>query len=377
MIRVLHIMACSDAGGISSVVLNFYRHIDRTKVHFDIGLTVPPVGQNGRALEELGARIFMLPLKSENLTAFRTELEALLRQENYDAIHVHESETSYVALAVAKKLGIPCRIAHSHTTSPWEGIKGELRRLSGCVLNYHYATCVMGCGQKAGERVFGKYNMKRPKAVVIPNAVDTGRFAFDEQVRREVRQELGLGDSFVIGMVGRLSEEKNPGYGLELMPRLLERCPDAMLVMAGNGPEEERLKQRIAELDLGRHVKLLGRRVDVDRLYQAFDLYLLPSFTEGFPVAAVEAMASGLPVLLSDAITRELEFGSAVTYLPLAEPDCWVREMLKWRTDDGRTARQKEPKENGLDIRSAAKRLEQIYAKGLHENAGYEKNKSN
>ena len=106
MIRVLHIMACSDAGGISSVVLNFYRHIDRTKVHFDIGLTVPPVGQNGRALEELGARIFMLPLKSENLTAFRTELEALLRRENYDAIHVHESETSYVALAVAKKLGI-------------------------------------------------------------------------------------------------------------------------------------------------------------------------------------------------------------------------------------------------------------------------------
>lgn len=363
MIRVLHIMGCSDAGGISSVVLNYYRHMDRTKVRFDIGLTIPTVGQNGRALQELGARIHFLPLKSEGLAAFQKALETLLAQEKYDAVHVHESETCYVALAVAKKLGIPCRIAHSHTCSPWEGWKGEVRRLSGIVLNYHYATHVMGCGRLAGERVFGKYNMKRPKSMVLPNAVDTGRFAFNQQVRRQVRQELGVENNYVIGMVGRLAEEKNPGYGVELMPRLLERLPDAVLVMAGNGSEEEKLRQRIRELGLKDHVMLLGRRSDVDRLYQAFDLFLLPSFTEGFPVAAVEAMASGLPVLLSDAITDELKFGSAVTYLPLSEPGGWIREIAKWHQDDGRAARQKEPAENGLDIRSAAKRLEGIYTK--------------
>ena len=364
MIRVLHIMACSDAGGISSVVLNFYRHIDRTKVQFDIGLTIPTVGQNGRALEELGARIFPLPLKSENLTAFRTELEALLVRENYDAIHVHESETSYVALAVAKKLGIPCRIAHSHTTSPWEGIKGELRRLSGIALNYHYATRVIGCGRMAGERVFGKINMKRPKAVVIPNAVDTRRFAFNEQVRREVRQELGLGDSFVIGMVGRLSEEKNPGYGVELMPRLLKQLPDALLVMAGNGPEEEKLRQRIRDLGLEKQVRLLGRRADVDRLYQAFDVFLLPSFTEGFPVAAVEAMASGLPVLLSDAVTRELEFYSSAAYLSVKDSDAWNQAIVQCRAVKGsgeRILRQREPRQHNLDIHDTAKLLERIY----------------
>ena len=200
--------------------------------------------------------------------------------------------------------------------------------------------------------------------MVIPNAVDTHRFAFIEQVRREVRQELNLGDSFVIGMVGRLSEEKNPGYGVELMPLLLEQLPDAVLVMAGNGPQEEKLRLRIQELGLEKRVRLLGRRADVDRLYQAFDIYLLPSFTEGFPVAAVEAMASGLPVLLSDVITRELDFGSAVAYLPLAKPECWIREILNWREDSDRTVRQKEPKDNGLDICSAAKQLEQIYING-------------
>ena len=88
---------------------------------------------------------------------------------------------------------------------------------------------------------------------------------------------------------------------------------------------------------------------------------MLPSFTEGFPVAAVEAMSSGLPLLLSDVITRELAFGSAVTYLPLQEPDAWVRTLKSWHQDLGREFRQQEPAENGLDIWSAAKRLEQIY----------------
>ena len=211
MVRILHIMGCSDAGGISSVVLNYYRFIDRSKIRFDIALTIPEVGQNGRALQALGADIHFLPLKSEGIGAFRNALLQLLEQNQYDAVHVHENETSYVALQVAKKAGIPCRLAHSHTSSPCEGLKSELRRLSGCVLNYHFATHVIGCGQLAGDRVFGKWNMRRSKALVLPNAVDTVRFAYNEQIRWEVRAELGVEDAFVLGMVGRLSEEKNNG----------------------------------------------------------------------------------------------------------------------------------------------------------------------
>lgn len=362
MIKVLHIMGCSDAGGISSVVLNYYRHMDRTKIHFDIGLTIPTVGQNGKALQELGCRIHFLPLKSEGLPVFCSALEKLLREEAYDAVHVHESETCYVALWVAKKLGIRCRIAHSHTSSPYEGLKGELRRLSGCVLNYHYATCVIGCGKLAGERVFGKWNMRRPKAMVLPNAVDTEKFAYDRQIRREIRQELGLEEKYVIGMVGRLSEEKNPGYLVERMPELLERIPHAVLVMAGNGPEEDTIRQRIRCLGLEGKVLLLGRRGDVHRLYQGFDVFVLPSYTEGFPVAAVEAMASGLPVLMSDAITRELEFYSEAQYLPLAEPELWLRALTANRQGCSREALSREPAQHGLDIRRAVKRLEALYS---------------
>lgn len=367
MIRVLHIMACADAGGISSVVLNYYRFIDRTKIHFDIALTVPQVGQNVKALQELGAEVFFLPLKSRyGVRAFQEALEKLLREGNYQALHVHESETCYVALQVAKKLGIPCRIAHAHTSSPYEGIKGELRRLSGILLNYPVATHVIGCGKLAGDRVFGKWNMKRAKALVLPNAVDTQRFSYNPQVREEVRRELGVEGKFVLGMVGRLSEEKNFPFALALMAELSKNNPDCILVIAGNGDEEQNLKNKIRELGIEDRVQMLGRRSDVERLYQAYDVFLLPSFHEGFPVSAVEAMSAGLPVLLSDTITRELEFGVDVAYLPLRDLTSWKLELetnIRLLAEEKRVFRQRKPLENGFDIRSCAEKLSELYIK--------------
>lgn len=361
MIRVLHIMGCSDVGGISTVVLNYYRFIDRTQIQFDIALTVPTVGRNALELQALGANIHFLPLKSEGLGAFQQALRALLEREQYDAVHVHESETCYVALQVAKKLGIRCRIAHSHTSSPYEGVKGEIRRLSGCVLNYHFASHVIGCGKLAGERVFGKWNMRRPKARVLPNAIDTRRFAYDEKIREEVRAELGLEGKLVLGMVGRLCVEKNYPFALDLIASLSREEPDCLLVIAGGGEEQRVIEEKIEELGISKNVKLLGRRSDVDRLYQAFDVFLLTSFTEGYPVAAVEAMAAGLPVLLSDAITDELKFGSAVEYLPLREPNKWLAALKKWKESTGREMRQEEPALYGLDICTTAKLLENLY----------------
>ena len=361
MIKVLHIMGCSDAGGISTVVLNYYRFIDRTKIHFDIALTIPTVGQNGHALHDLGAKIHFLPLKSEGLGAFRKALEDLLLTGKYDAVHVHESETCYVALQVAKKLGVKCRIAHCHTTSPWEGIKGEIRRLSGCVLNYHYATRVIGCGQLAGERIFGKHNMKRPGAMVLPNAVETEKFAFNAQIRREVRQELGVEDKFVIGMVGRLADQKNYPFAVRVMDCLRQTMPDAVLVAAGNGPDEELIRGQIQVLGLEDRVMLLGRRSDVNRLYQGFDLFLMPSLYEGFPVAGVEALTSGLPVLLSDEITGELQVFSTVEYLSLDDVHIWAEAVGRHRDCTDRAGMQQEVIDRGLDIRNTAHLLEQVY----------------
>ena len=360
MFKVLHIMACSDAGGISSVVLNYYRWMDRNEFQFDIALTVEEEGLNTRLLRELGAEIFHLPLKSKGIAAFETALQALLSERQYDAIHVHENETSYVALRIAKKMGVKCRIAHSHTTSPYVSVKGEVRRLSGCVLNYHYATAVIGCGQVAGERVFGKRNMRKEKAYVLPNAIDTEKYRYNKKVRNEMRKALGVEEQFVVGMVGRLSPEKNHLFALDFFRYMPKEIPNVKLLLIGNGPDEGKIKAHIKKYKMEPFVQLLGRRSDVYALYQAFDVLIMPSNYEGFPVAAVEAMASGLPILLSDKITRELDFCKGVEYLPLKK-QMWIEALKKVTEKVDREIRQHEPKNNGLDIRDTAQMLERIY----------------
>ncbi len=361
MYRVLHIMAGADAGGISSVVLNYYRFLDREKIHFDIALTTDQDGQNGQALRQLGAEVYRLPLKSQGVSAFETALRALLDRQKYDAIHVHENETSYVALRVAQKAGIRQRIAHSHTTSPYVSLKGEIRRLSGCVLNDFYATHLIGCGELAGNRVFGRQNMKKKKAMILPNGVDIRRFAYEEQLRQQVREELGVRNALVLGMVGRLSPEKNHSYALKLMETLHRVRPEAVLLLVGNGAQEDALRRETAARGLEACVRFLGRRQDVERLYQAFDVLLMPSLYEGFPVAAVEAMAAGLPVLLSDTITEELAFGEAVQHISLADEKAWLDRVCGADLTRDRTRGAEEACAHGLDIRENAKLLERLY----------------
>lgn len=361
MCRVLHIMAGADAGGISSVMLNYYQHMDRDSIHFDIALTTDALGKNGERFEQLGAAIYRLPLKSQGLRAFDQALSKLLSEGLYDAVHVHENETSYVALKIAKRLGIPCRIAHAHTTSPYLSIRGEIRRLSGCLLNCHYATRVIGCGKIAGERIFGRGNMKHRKAMILPNAVDIDKFAFQPVIREDVRKTLGVPERFVIGMVGRLATEKNYLFALDIMAKIHTEMPTAMLLIAGNGPEEEVILQKIQSTGMQEYVRLLGRREDVDQLYMAFDLFLLPSLFEGFPVAAVEAAASGLPTLLADTITNELAMDEAIHYLPLDEVDRWVKTVQSYYSAAPRVERTMEMRRRGLDICNNTRLLESIY----------------
>lgn len=366
MYRVLHVMPSADIGGISAVVLNYYRFMDRGKIHFDVVLTTEGEGQDAQSFKDLGAKIFHIPAKSKGYAQYETLLTKLLTEGMYDCIHVHENTTSYVALKIAKKAGIRHRIAHSHTSSPAFSLKWELKRLSGCLLNYRYATAVIGCGKLAGERVFGKWNMRKKNAVVLPNSIDSTQYAFDAQVRDRMRKELGISGKHVIGMVGRLSPEKNHAYALQLMKKLCALREDAVLVVVGNGDSENQIREIIDGENLEDHVLMLGKRGDMSALYQSFDLLIMPSLHEGFPVAAVEAMAAGLPVLLSDTITKELQFGSA-RYLKLGDDGAWIEAMLRTNSDETRANGAHLVQAHNLDIRRTATILEHLYLVGRNK----------
>ena len=362
MYKVLHVMAGADAGGISAVVLNYYKCMNRDIIHFDIAITTDYVGLNGECLQELGCEIFTIPLKSKNISGYKNSLKQILETHNYDAIHVHENSTSYVALRIAKKVGVKCRVAHAHSTIPTYSYSAKLRRLSGVVFNTMYATEIVGCGIMAGDRVFGKYNMKKKKAHILPNAIDLEKYKYSIDIRNDMRKKLNITNKIVIGTVGRISKEKNQLFLIELFKEVYTKNENTVLVIAGNGEMEVELLQAIEDSGVKEAIHFLGRRSDVSNVLQAFDIFLLPSLFEGFPVAAVEAMATGLPVILSDTITPELKFASNVKYLSISQHEQWVEKIMFYDyTNDFRQKNTVELYNHNLDIETVVESLYSIY----------------
>ena len=364
MVRVLHILSDADFGGIPAVVLNYCSHIDREKISFDIALTSGRVGLIGEKLKALGAKVFFLPLKSEGVGEYKRRLREILASEKYGAVHVHDNETSYVALSVAKKYGVPVRIAHMHSAYPADGAYLKLRRMSGRILNKRYATHLVACGKKSAEVMYGKgFRPDGEGRIIIPNAVDLEKFSFDPAARERVRRSLGLGNSFAMLIAGRLAPEKNVAFAVDTAVRVRERIPGAALVVAGDGETKDEVSERIRSLGAEEYIKLIGKSDDMPALYSAADALLVPSFYEGFPVVAAEALASGLPCVLSDRITDELSFSPKVTRVPL-DPDVWADTVRDFAGKPRTAGDTQLLAEHDLDIRKAVRLLEKIYLGG-------------
>ena len=354
--RILHIMGSADYGGIPSVVYNYMTHIDRDKYHFDFALNTEP-GYLGREMMKMGASFYKLPLRSRGLKKHEDALTEILKSQHFDAIHVHSSTTSYVDLRIARKMGIKCRIAHAHTTPICSSAKSKLRKYSGWIFNRVYATTMMACSKQARNAVFGAWDWK---TMILPNAIDTERFRFNHETRHSIRKKLGLEDKYVIGMVASFSPLKNHRFALEVFDELRKKDDSFMMVLVGDGPTYMSSIRYCAGHGLEKQVLFLGKRQDPEIFYNAFDVCVFPSFTEGFSIAGLEAITSGLPLMLSEQVPRELDFGEKVSYLPL-EKSRWVDALLLKPVNLQRENAYKAVAEEGYDINDTVHLLEEIY----------------
>ena len=361
MVKVLHIFSEADIGGVSAVVLNYFSHIDRDRISFDVALTSREAGRNGEKMKALGANVFFLPLKSEGVAEYKKKLGKLLEKGRYGAVHVHENETSYVALSVAKKYGVPVRVAHMHSAYPANGAYMKLRRLSGRLLNKRYATHLAACGRFSGEVMYGKgFKPDGKRYFIIPNALDLEKFSFDPGARERVRAEMGLTDSFVMLCAGRLAPEKNVTFAVDAAKKVKESVPCAALIIAGDGDEKTKIEEKIRREGAQDFVTLCGRVDDMPSLYSAADVLLMPSLYEGFPVVAAEALACGLPCILSDNVTDELSFSPQVMRISLYA-DVWAKETAEFARAERASGDKELLARHGLDIRKAVRSLEDIY----------------
>ena len=151
---------------------------------------------------------------------------------------------------------------------------------------------------------------------------------------------------------------KNHTFLLDVFQKVHERDENAVLLLVGVGPLQQEMAQKAVDLGVAEQVIMTGNRDDVPELLGAMDVFAFPSLWEGLPMTVVEAQAAGLPCVLSDTITREVDVSPLVRYLPLGDPEQWADAMLERRP---RLDATKNIVKAGFDIRASAKRLSALY----------------
>ena len=305
------------------VIMNYLRHMPRGEICFDFAALYDGEVTFEEEIVSLGGRVYHIGSPSDLLRCRRSLCECIKASgKHYDAIHYHPIYASVLFSGIACKFGIRHTIQHSHSTHYSDRIVPSMRNRLLSYLIPHCATNLAACSTEAAR-------LLRPKGhdvFIMPNAVELSRFRYNSASRAAVRRELSLGSAPTVGHIGRFSPEKNHRFLLRAFADARRQIPELRLVLVGDGELRREIEADIRRLALSDSVRLVGLRRDVPRLLSAFDLFVLPSVFEGVPVAAVEAQASGLPCILGDALTRDVDGGDAV-YLPIDDHARWGEAM--------------------------------------------------
>ena len=347
------------SSGVSAVVLNYYGRL-WDKITFDFMLNEEPEPAMRRYLESKGSSIFMMPgLQIAKLPSYVAALKKFYEHNHYHIVHGHVPSSAAFYLGLAKN--VPHRIIHSHSTKSsgvmWKRARNWLpNRLIKFVANKQ-----MACSMQAAEYLFGKKN----DAFILNNAIEIDKFLFNESSRARVRAELGLSEEKVIGHIGRFCKEKNQGFIIEAFNEAYKIDKKVRLMPIGDGPLREKAIAKVNNLGISQAVMFIGVVDDVSSYLSAMDLFVLPSKFEGLGLAAVEAQASGLPVIVSDVVPKIVSISGGVEFIGL-DRSKWAKKLLDTPASISDRSKEGNKLKKGMyDIETQAKELF-MYYQGLH-----------
>ena len=364
MIRILQVVTYMGRGGLESMIMNYYRHIDREKIQFDFLVHRQERAAFDDEIESLGGRIYRLPRLVPWSKSYLSALNHFFDEHpEYKIVHVHQDCLSSVILKVAAQHNAPVRVAHSHSANQDKNLKYPIKLWYKRFIP-QYATNLFACGRDAGDWMFGGASYQ-----IRNNAIDVAAYTYDPTKRQEMRRQLGLENEFTIGHVGRFNQPKNHSFLLDSFTALLKKEPNAALLLVGGGEDMPKIQAKAQTLGIEEHVRFLGIRSDVADLMQAMDVFVFPSLYEGLPVTMVEAQAAGLPCLISDKVPPECIITEGlVNILPLsANPEIWVEKILE-KKNLPRTDHRAEIATHGFDITTEAVKLQEFYINAYEQN---------
>lgn len=363
-IRILHCVTIMNRNGLENRLMDIYRNIDRSLIQFDFMTNRTEAGEFDAEIEQLGGKVYhMSRIAPKSFFRYMGELRVFFQEHpEYKIVHSHLNTLSTWPLLMAKRAGVPVRIAHSRNASMDRNFKMVYKAFSRLFINGQ-ATERFACSRSAGIWLFGKKYVEQDTFHVIPNAIQLDRFLYSEEKRRKMRCELGIQEKeLAIVCVARFSRQKNHGFLLRVFFEIKKKNPDSRLYLVGQGELEQEIRGQVSELGLIDSVVFLGSRADVGNVLTAMDAFLFPSFYEGFGTVMIEAQCSALPTLASDSIPYETKLCDSVEFASIQEaPAVWAEKILALVEKNERKDNSVLIRENGYDIGQSYAWMQQFY----------------
>ena len=360
-IKVLQIIGDVVGGGVETVIMNYYRNIDKTKIQFDFVVHKGALLQYITQVKNYGGKVYEITSYKSNILKYTYEIYKIIKENNYEIVHSNMNSLSGFPLFAVYLAGAKVRILHNHTTdNPAEGIrtiaKRILRPFARLFANQYWA-----CSKLAAEWMYGKNTVTNGKITIINNAIDLEKFKFNKEKREKLRKKLGIENCFVIGHVGRFVKTKNHEFLIEIFNEVLKQKSNAKLLLIGDGNLKSLIEAKVQNLGIEKAVIFLGVRNDVADLYNVMDVFVFPSLYEGLGMAVIEAQVNSLPTIVSIAIPAEAKISEYIKFISLQQPlKDWLNEVENAKRKELNISDELLKK---FDIREESKKLENLYLK--------------
>lgn len=354
MKRILCLVSSMDAGGAETFLMKLYRNMDRNLYQMDFAVNVKEPAFYDEEILNMGGKIHYIPPKTRDIIGFTKELYNLVKDKKYQyVLRVTSNGIGFYDLLIAKKAGAKVCAARSSNSSDGGRMLVQVANHIARILFLRYVDVMIAPSDLAAEYTFGKRMVRKGKVHFLKNAIDLNEFSYSVDFRKEIRQEFSLKDEFLIGHIGRFTEQKNHRYLIDIFEEVLKAVPEAKLLLVGEGELRKDIERYVSTKNIQGSVIFAGIRRDIAKILSAMDVFVLPSLYEGMPNVIIESQAAGLPCVITDTITREADLIGLVDYISLDDIQQWSAKICDISRNGNKRIKEKQKMQNaGYDIQS-------------------------